>query len=220
MTLSLCLATGARAQISAAVSAQSDYRFRGISLSDRQPVASLALAYDSPVGIYAGASAIGEVQDGRPVALGVIEYLGYATPRRNGVSWDIGINNQNLSEYTGKRLPLNYSEVYVGAIGDHLSVHLHYSPNYFRSDYDALYAEIDGTMKPAENWRLFAHLGTTAPVGPHSSGRKERYDLRAGVARQFGSLEIQAAITATSPDPPPLTPSGRTALVVGASWFF
>ena len=161
---------------------------------------------------------IGEAQEGLHT-LGAIEYAGYATPRSHGLSFDVGVNNQNLSQYAGKFYPLNYSEVYVGVVGSHLSAHLYYSPNYFRRGVNTLYAEVEGSTKPAEHWRLFAHAGTTVPVGDIGT-RRQRFDLRAGVARQFGPLELQAAVTATSPNPPPLTPQERAALVFGANWFF
>lgn len=216
----LGLAQPARAQLSATLGVQSDYRYRGISLSSGLPAATLDLAYDHPSGFYAGASAIGAIgKDGRAKSLGFIEYLGYATPRRGGVSWDVGVNNQDLAYYADKRYPLRYSEVYAGVVGDFLSAHLHYSPNYTRPGYGALYAEVDGSAKPAEHWRLFAHLGTTIPVG-ETENRRQRWDARAGVARQLGPIELQASVTATTPDPPGLTPHHRTALVVGASWFF
>lgn len=219
----LCLAFGAasaaHAQLSASAGVQSDYRFRGISLSDRSPVATVSVAYDHASGLYAGGALIGEDQDGIR-ALGTIEYAGYATRRIHGLSYDIGVNNQNLSEYAGKRYALNYSEAYVGVIGSHLSAHLYYSPNYFRWGISTLYADVEGSMKPAQDWRLFAHLGSTVPVGPSPTPRRQRYDLKAGVARQFGSLELQAAVTATSPRPPPLTPQEPAAVVFGATWFF
>jgi uncharacterized protein (TIGR02001 family) len=222
-TLSPCLALGsasvARAQISASIGVQSDYRFRGISLSSRKPVASLSLAYDHPSGFYAGGSVIGEDQEGLRV-LGTIEYAGYVTPRVKGWAADIGVNNQNLSQYAGRRYPLNYSEAYVGVVGSHLSAHLYYSPNYFRTGINTLYADVDGSWKPAEHWRLFAHMGTTAPIGTSPTPRRQRFDLRAGAARQFGSLELQASVTATSPNPPLPSPQERTALVLGANWFF
>lgn len=210
--------TAAQAQISAAVGVQSDYRFRGISLTDRQPVVTLDLAYDHPSGFYAGGSAIGVNADGFRT-LGFIEYAGYARPIARDLSLDLGVNNQNLSQYAGKFYPLNYSEFYVGLIGRHLSTHIYYSPNYIKPGIDTLYADIDGTIKPAQNWRLFAHAGTTAPVGG-PPGRRERYDFRAGVARQFGSLELQASVTSTTPAPPAQTPPEPTALVFGANWFF
>jgi uncharacterized protein (TIGR02001 family) len=220
LCLTFALARPAQAQFSAAVGLQSDYRYRGISLSSGLPAATLDLSYDHSSGFYAGASTIGAVIDGYGRSLGFIEYIGYATPRRGGASLDVGVNNQDLAYYhDDKRWPLRYSEVYVGVVGDRLSAHLHYSPNYIVHGYGALYAEVDGSLKPAENWRLFAHLGSTIPVGD-IEGRRPRYDARAGVARQFGQLELQASVTTTNPDPPRLTPHHRTALVFGASWFF
>jgi uncharacterized protein (TIGR02001 family) len=213
------LAQVSGAQFGGALSIQSDYRYRGISLSNRGPAFILDLTYDHPSGFYAGASTIAATQDGSFRSLGFIEYAGYASPRRGGLGWDVGINNQNLSYYAEKRYPLNYSEVYVGAISDHVSARLHYSPNYLRPGYAALYAEVDGSVKPADNWRLFGHIGTTAPIG-HPGGRRQRYDARVGVARRFGPVEIQASVTATTPNPPITTPPERSAFVVGASWFF
>jgi uncharacterized protein (TIGR02001 family) len=220
LSLALGLAQPARAQVSAALGLQSDYRYRGISLSSGRPSATLDLSFDHKSGFYAGGSAIVTNQADGLKSLGFIEYLGYATPRFGGVSWDLGVNNQDLAYYYGdRRVPLRYSEVYVGVAGDSLSAHLHYSPNYLRPGYGALYAEVDGSFKPAENWRLFGHIGTTVPVG-ETEGRHERWDARAGVARQLGPFEFQASVVATTPNPPGLTPQGRTTLVVGASWFF
>jgi uncharacterized protein (TIGR02001 family) len=220
MSLALGLAEPARAQISAALGLQSDYRYRGISLSNGRPTGTFDLSYDHKSGFYAGGSAIVTDHDGELKSLGFIEYLGYATPRRGGVSWDLGVNNQDLAYYYGdRRVPVRYTEAYVGVVGDFLSAHLHYSPNYLRPGYSALYAEVDGSLKPAQNWRLFAHLGTTAPVGD-TEGRRQRWDARAGVARQLGPIELQASVVATTPNPPGQTPQGRTTVVVGASWFF
>jgi len=219
LTAAFGLAEPARAQLSASVGVQSDYLYRGLSLSSGLPAATVDIAYDHPSGFYAGASAIGTVVRGQARSLGFIEYIGYATPRRGGVSLDVGVNNQDLAYYTDRRWPVRYAEVYVGAVGDRLSAHLHYSPNYIRPGYAALYAEVDGSLKPAENWRLFAHLGSTIPVGD-TVGRRQRFDARVGVARQFGALEIQASVVATTPDPPPFYPRRRTGLAVGASWSF
>src|SRR5215470_11326006 len=44
----------AHAQISASVAAVSDYRFRGISQSDRKPALQGSVAYDHPSGLFAG----------------------------------------------------------------------------------------------------------------------------------------------------------------------
>jgi len=220
LCLTLALAEPAKAQISATLGLQSDYRYRGISLSSGHPAATFDLSYDHKSGFYAGGSTIATDDAGQVRSLGFIEYVGYATPRRGGVSWDFGVDNQDLAYYSaGRRIPLRYAEAYVGVVGDVLSAHLHYSPNYLRPGYGSLYAEVDGSVKPAENWRLFAHLGAATPVGD-TEGRRQRWDARVGVARQLGPFELQASVVATTPDPPGLTPHNRTALVVGANWFF
>jgi uncharacterized protein (TIGR02001 family) len=218
--LALALAEPARAQVSASLGLQSDYRYRGISLSNARPVGTFDIAYDHKSGFYAGGSAIVTDHDGELKSLGFIEYLGYATPRFGGVSWDFGLDNQDLAYYYGdKRIPVRYAEGYVGVVGKVLSAHLHYAPNYLRQGYGSLYAEVDGSVKPADKWRLFAHLGATVPVGD-TQGRRQRWDARAGVARQLGPIELQASLVATTPNPPAATPQARTAVVVGASWFF
>ena len=219
LLVALGLARPAQAQISGTVGVQSDYRYRGIPLSSGRPAATFDLAYDHPSGLYAGVSTIVDGEQGHANFLGDIEYLGYVTPTRGGLSLDVGLDNQDLSYVGDKRYPLTYSEVYAGVIGAHLSAHLHYSPDYVRAGYGSLYADADGSMQPAEHWRLFAHVGSTIPVG-YLEGRRPRYDARVGVARQFGPFELQASLTTTTPDPPPRTPQGRTAVVVGASWFF
>ena len=53
----LAMSAAAQAQLGASVAADSDYRFRGVSLSDSRPGLRLTLNYDAPAGWYAGASA-------------------------------------------------------------------------------------------------------------------------------------------------------------------
>src|SRR5262245_12059716 len=56
-TLVLCAFTGtSRAELSATISAVSDYRYRGITFSDGGPAVQAGLTYDDPTGWYAGAS--------------------------------------------------------------------------------------------------------------------------------------------------------------------
>jgi uncharacterized protein (TIGR02001 family) len=220
VALAACLAPAAHAQVSATAGLQSDYRFRGISLSSRQPVGSLSPAYDHASGAYAGGSLILE-QHGGLQGLGTIAYAGYATPKAlMGMALDMGLTRQSLSEYAGRRYALNYSEAYVGVIGSRMSAHLSYSPDYLRTGYRSLYADVEGALKPADDWWLFAHLGATLPLADAGPPRRRRYDLKAGISRQFHNLQVQAIVTATTPAPPFPSPQDRTALVFGASYSF
>jgi uncharacterized protein (TIGR02001 family) len=219
----LWLAAPAKAQVSASASLESDYRFRGVSLSDSRPALTVSVAYDHASGAYLGASAIAQdTAHAGAQMLGYVEYIGFATPKHLGVSWDFGLNNENLTAYADKEYVLHYTEAYVGVTSSNLSAHLYYSPNYLRSGASILYADIDGALRPAARWRLFGHVGVMTPTGAADAqtNRRERYDLRAGVAREFQRCEVDLAWTAASPDPMnPALPS-RPALVVSASYFF
>jgi uncharacterized protein (TIGR02001 family) len=221
--LPLCLATPAKAQFSASASLASDYRFRGVSLSDRRPVLTVSLAYDHGSGAYGGVSVIGldTAHEGVEM-LGNIEYIGYATRKTMGVSWDLGVHNENLTAYADKKYVLRYTELYAGLTSNNISTHLYYSPNYLKAGASILYADLDGALRPAAQWRLFGHVGVQTPLGPPDiqPNRRERYDLRAGIAREFQRCEVDLAWTATSPAPANQALPSRAGLVLSASYFF
>jgi uncharacterized protein (TIGR02001 family) len=214
------LPVAARAQISVTASLDSEYRYRGVSVSDGHPALTLALAYDHNSGIYLGGSAVATATSQAGVQLlGHIEYVGYAWRNGAGPSWDVGVNNEDLSLPSDPRYALRYTEVYVGVIGRNLSAHLHYSPNYLRPGEGALYADVDGAVRLADVWRLFGRVGVLTPLNG-AADRRERYDLRAGIAREFKRCELRLAWTAVFPQRPPQIAANRPAVVVGASYFF
>jgi uncharacterized protein (TIGR02001 family) len=218
-----CLATAAKAQISASASLVSDYRFRGISLSDGQPALTVSLAYDHSSGAYAGVSLIGQdtAHDGARM-LGNIEYIGYATRKSMGLSWDVGIHNENLTAYADKKYVLHYTELYAGMTSNNFSTHLYYSPNYLKAGAITLYADLDGALRPASQWRLFGHVGVQTPLGPPDiqPNRRERYDFRAGIAREFQRCEVDLAWATTSLTPANQVLPSRAGLVLSVSYFF
>jgi uncharacterized protein (TIGR02001 family) len=223
--LALCPASTANAQLGASLSLDSDDRFRGLSLSDGRPTLSVNLAYDHASGAYAGISAIGaDTAHAGVEALGYTGYVGYAARIKNGPTWDVGAANTDITSYRYGRYRYNYSEVYAGLVGEHVSAHVYYSPDYLGEDLDTVYADLDGTIRPAPQWRLFGHLGVLAAVSGRAEpqGRRQQYDLRIGVAREFKGCEVRLAWTTRSGHL--VYPAGYRqspdALVLGASYFF
>ncbi len=223
--LPLCHAGPVRAQIGASLSLDSDYRFRGVSLSQGQPTLSLDIAYDHPSGAYAGASAIAvRTTHSGAQLLGYTGYAGYAVRTPFGLAWDMGVSNTTVTEYVRHRYSYNYSELYVGVVTDNISAHVYYSPSYHGEDMGAVYADLDGAFKPVKHWRVFGHVGALSSLGGHGeqAGRRERYDLRAGVATEFEHGELRLAWTLASPQSP--YPAERIrdrgAVVLGATYFF
>src|SRR5574338_1631076 len=92
---SLSLAGGAWAQLSGSLGIVSDYRYRGVSLSDGKPAAQFGVAYDGAGGWYAGAFA-STADFGRPARADVqwLPYAGYADSLFPGLAWDVGLSRQ------------------------------------------------------------------------------------------------------------------------------
>jgi len=94
------------------MSAVSNYRYRGVSLSHNDPAAQAAIVYDDPQGWYAGAFA-STVRIGNPTANEVqgIFFAGYARTIPFGATFEAGI------VYSGFTGPTSYAypEVMIGA---------------------------------------------------------------------------------------------------------
>jgi uncharacterized protein (TIGR02001 family) len=198
----LALAGPAAAQIQATASIASDDRFRGLSVSDGRPVASLDLAFDARRGGYAGiaATAVDTRYDGLKL-LSVQEYAGFATRLRDGPTLDLGVTHTDYSEYYSGRHSTQYTEAYVGLIARRFATHLYYSPNYFGRGYSTLYGEVDTAAKLARNWRLSAHVGLLSRLdGARSSDAPAtRYDWRLGAAALLRSFVIELAWSGAGP---------------------
>lgn len=189
-----------RAQVAVNAGIDSDYRFRGLSLSHGQPDIRLALSYDHSSGAYAGLSLIGAGGNKDGVRLlGYVDYAGFVMRPRRGPAWDVGITNMHVQSSFRDRLSYDFSEVYAGVAGDHVSFRLSYAPKYFGRPWQTLYADLSGGKRLSPHWRAFAHAGMLTPInGPFLS---PRYDLRAGVAVSVRTYEVQMAWTRSNPVP-------------------
>lgn len=199
------LAAPARAvaEVRAEAAVVSDDRFRGRSVSEDRPVASLDLSYDAPAGAYVGVagSLVAARHDGlQPLALQ--EYAGWVVRLPAGPSLDLGATHTNYSEYYGGGGSAQYSEVYAGLITGRFATHLYYSPNYFGHDYQTLYGELDAATQPVRDWRLSAHAGVLTIVGGHRPAeiRTTQFDWRLGVATAVRSVDVELSWSGAGPD--------------------
>src|SRR6185369_4016569 len=98
--LVLSLASPAFAQVSGSASIESDYRFRGHSLSAGHPVTTLDLGNDHGSGIYVNGSAIVVIEDDDgPALLGVVASAGYAAHVSPTLSLDAGVLHTEYTHY-------------------------------------------------------------------------------------------------------------------------
>ena len=215
----IALAHPAIAQVGATIGYASDYRLRGVSLTTRLPVVTLSGSYDHPSGIYAGGAAILYDPGGSSVRwLGHTEYLGYAWRTSHGPTFDVGVNNVDMS---GAAHPTDYTQVYLGVTQRNVSAHVYFAPNNPRRGESTAYLDLNGVMRPAENWRLTGHLGALRRIGGEDAeGRRNRYDLQVGVAREIGRIELELSGVAVLHRPKPQRPDSRAGLIAGVNVFF
>jgi uncharacterized protein (TIGR02001 family) len=218
-------ADSARAEVGFGATLASDYRLRGVSLSDRQPALSLQVTYDAPNGVYAGATAIASAGARYGVdQIGLQGQVGYALRTAAGPSLDFGLTAADYHVPSARHYHLSYAEAYAGISGRNLSAHLYYSPDYLGQDVQTLYLSLDATTRPRGRLRLFAHAGVLAPVSaaPRYGLHRPQYDLKAGVAASLGRYEAEVAWTHVGPETD--YPGDRTqvhdALVISASVYF
>jgi hypothetical protein len=212
----LAAPTAARAQLVGSATLESDYRLRGLSLTNGQADLRLGLAYDFASGAYAGASVIAA----QPAhvglrALGYVAYAGFARQTEGGLGWDVGATDSQIDlRFSASQLVrtapdalytpggeqtyrVHYSEVYGGLSMRDLSARLYLSPNYLGQHLRTAYLDVTAASKPADRLRLFAHVGALTPLGGSAgpNSRRERYDLGAGAGWEFRNGEVQLAWT-------------------------
>lgn len=212
--------------MAAKLSLESDYQVRGYSVSQGRPVGVVDLSYDFPSGLYVNGTALGTLPDSdNPGLLGTIGDLGYARRLNGLVSIDGGILRTDYRGVGSGGYHFGYTEVYAGLASRHLSAHLYYSPDYYRAGQKTLYGEVDGNIGLLANIRLNGHIGLLAWVDRPASlapPPSNQYDWRIGASRQFGAIDIHAAVTGGGPSPQFYDgmPHSKTEVIVGAGYTF
>jgi uncharacterized protein (TIGR02001 family) len=173
------LAAPVGAQVSGSVSALSDYRYRGASLTDGKPALQVHLGYDFVAGSYAGvlvSNARGDDREGSELL--TLVYLGKAWPLRGGWHWEVG------AQYTAfaRSGEYDHPELYAGIGLQRAGVRLHYSDNYF-GRWPGWYLEYDARHPLSEHWHLVAHAGMLRTNGGAASAYRRDWSAGFGLTR-------------------------------------
>jgi uncharacterized protein (TIGR02001 family) len=156
--LALLLASGpagALAQTGFSASLVSDYRYRGMSLSDGLPVAQLAVNHDTASGAYFGLAVSGARLRYAETNAQAVAYAGYAGRLGAAFSWEAGFSATAFS----RAARYGYREAYVGIGVERLSARVYLAPNYFGIGGRALYTELNGSYPLSAKVDLVAHAG-------------------------------------------------------------
>jgi len=192
----LSAASSASAQVSGSMTLLSDYRERGVSLSDGKPAAQAGIGFDHDSGWYAGVTgSTVDFGDHPPSVLYAVVYAGFARRAGPVLSWDAGASFAAVpgGEY-------DYAEIHAGLMLDKVSARVSYAPNYFGQGIRAIYAEANAALPVRERWTLVGHAGALRllPRGDGPAIGTTRFDARAGVERDFDWARLQVAWVASS----------------------
>lgn len=173
------------AQVSGSVGVTSDYRYRGVSLSDGRPALQLNINRDFDGGAYAGVMLSSVRVDGDP-ALQWLPYAGLVR-RRGTLRWEGGVQYYGFSR--GGR---GFVDAFVGVGGERVQARLHQAPRYF-GEQPAWYAEVDAQHPLRSRWRLLAHAGFLRLQEHAGMPAGHRRDLRIGVGASWSRIDMQLA---------------------------
>ena len=190
--VALMLSGAAQAQLGATVSVESDYRFRGVSLSESKPAWRLTVNHDFMSGAYAGASATSvEIARGDRYSQ-FVGYAGYVTRPVDGRSLEFGAS---YSHFTGDS-SYDYLEAYAGVVAERWSLRVHYAPDYFGRGVQTAYVDANTHWPINEHVRLFGHTGALVPLAGRTfwpDDKRTRFDLRLGLGVSAGAFDGQLA---------------------------
>jgi uncharacterized protein (TIGR02001 family) len=187
---SLFLACGvAFAQAGGSIAFLSDYRYRGVSLSDDRPTLRLALNYDHPSGWFGGASLTGVTLGlNNRRQLQVLGYGGYAGRLPDGLGWEAGATGIHFSVDSR----YDYYEVFAGLNGERWNMRLHYSADYFGRGARTVYGEFNVGLPLSPMVRAMAHVGALQQLGGvHAEGRDLNLDGSLGLAVGRDAWEVR-----------------------------
>ena len=202
----------AQAQLGATLSLDSDYRYRGVSLSDEEPSVRATLNYDAPERWYAGLSVTRAALAFVDTYVQLIGYGGWVAPPVDGTSIELGLFGTTFVGASG----YDFAEAYAGLLGERWSARLSYSPNYYGRHVQTAYVEFAAHAPIGRQGRIFGHVGALIPLSAATADSgTTRFDASVGAGWTVGRFDLHvAAVGATGQGPYPAAYHGRRGTVV------
>jgi len=205
----LLLTSGmAAADFSANVGVTSDYRFRGVSQSAKDPAVQGGVDY-AQNGFYVGTWASTIDFDGGPgndpdADLELDVYAGYKF-QAAGVEWDAGILHY---AYPGSdsAADLPFTEIYFGGSYSAFSAKLYYTNDYTgTTDESAYYLTAGASFELGSGFSLGLSVGYSGGDGVEDTFGDSYTDYRIGVSKTFAGIDFNLSYVDTSGISPDIT---------------
>lgn len=179
--------------ISATVSAVSEYSFRGIAQSDEHPTAQGSIDIGHESGLYAGAWASGvDFNDGGEADVEVDFYAGYASAIEK-INYDMGVIYYT---YPGAASGLDYNfwevALSLGYDFENFSVSssVNYSPDYFAASGEAYYVSFGAAAPLPYDLVLSGQVGHQSVEDGFLFGFPDYYDWNIGLGYNLKGFDL------------------------------
>jgi uncharacterized protein (TIGR02001 family) len=190
--LLLVSGAAAHAELSGTVTVVSDYDFRGMSLSAKDPALQGSIDWASESGFYVGAWGsnidYGDDYDGN-IELDL--YAGFAGETETGLGWDVGLvwylYPDSSSSATRDEIA-DYPEIYGALSYKWFEFKQWYSNDLAGSDEDGFYSEANGSFELPAGFGLNLHLGYQYGDAWDDS---EFMDYSVGVGYTLGNFDLE-----------------------------
>ncbi len=200
--LVLLLFTGtALADVSASIALVSDYRFRGVSLTDSHPAVQAGLVYDHVSGLFAGVFASNVDLYAGGTGLGGQLYGGYAWRWGTGLSSDVGVVRYFFAG-SAQLTTNDYTEAFAGLSTESFSARLSLTPSYFGGGAPGGYLDLGVAREIGSDWTFVVHAGalatgtTTSYASRYSDVRQLDFSL--GVLRRVFDFSVGVSAVAVA----------------------
>jgi uncharacterized protein (TIGR02001 family) len=182
----LSAAGAANAEVSATVTATSDYDYRGFTQTDEDPALQASIDYADDSGWYIGAWGSNvDFGPGDPNAeLDV--YTGFSGGEEDGLGWDVGI----VGYFYPSASDINFAEIYGGLSHGMFSTKLWYSNDFGGSSEDAMYLQGDVEVPLPQNFSLALHAGYSFGDYWDTEDTDEYFDYSVGVGYSINNFDL------------------------------
>lgn len=205
----LLLACGvAAADVSYNAAVTTDYRFRGVAQSAKDPAIQGGVDFSDKSGVYLGiwGSTI-DFGSGPPDPKADLEvdlYGGYKF-KGGGIDWDAGLIHY---AYPGSEssFKLPFTELYIGGTYGPVTVKYYYTDDYTGTTTNgASYLVASGGVDLGSGYTLNLSVGQSSGSGIKDSFGKSYTDYKVGVSKEFGGFGFDLSYIDTSGISPNIT---------------
>jgi uncharacterized protein (TIGR02001 family) len=178
-------AATAQAEVSSTITLASDYDFRGITQTARDPALQASLDWSSDSGFYLGAWASNvDFGDGTESEFELDLIGGFSGNFTDDFGYDLGVARYN---YFDDGDDIDYTEYYLGLSYKAVSFKYWYSSDFVNSDSGASYIEANADLPLPSDFTLSLHVGRS---GGDFWGDDKYTDYSIGVGKTVGNFDL------------------------------